>query len=160
QNPLVSLDGEDLVLAAGASFVFGGDAIDRGPYGRRIVACLTRAKRRHGERVVLLAGNRDLNKLRLARELRGHPPRKAPEGLAGGPLLRWIFANTMGAKEAFEHRRSELGGADDDAVVESYLEDVAPDGALAEYLRLCQLVHRSGATLFVHGGLGEGSLGA
>src|SRR5258706_349927 len=33
-NPLVSLDGDDLVVAEGATFVFGGDAIDRGPHGR------------------------------------------------------------------------------------------------------------------------------
>jgi len=159
-NPLVSLAGDDLVLAEGATFVFGGDAVDRGPHGRRTVACLTRAKLRYGDRVVLLAGNRDINKLRLARELQGHPPPRTPDGLAGGALLRWIFSNTMGAKEAFEHRRSELGGAGDSEVVQSYLDDVAPNGMLAAYLRLCQLVHRSGATLFVHGGLGEESLGA
>jgi hypothetical protein len=159
-NRLVALEGDDLVVADGATFVFGGDAVDRGPHGRRAVACLTRAKRRYGDRVVLLAGNRDINKLRLARELRGHPPARAPLGLAGGALLRWILAGTMGAKEAFEHRRTELGGADDDAVVQSYLDDVAGDGPLTEYLGLCQLAYRSGATLFVHGGLGEESLGA
>ncbi len=159
-NRLVALAGDDLVLAGGATFVFGGDAIDRGPHDRRIIACLTRAKRRYADRVVLLAGNRDINKLRLARELRGHPPARAPRGLEGGPLLRWILASTMGAKEAFEHRRTELGGADDDAVVTSYLDDTAANGPLTEYLGLCELAHRRGATLFVHGGVGEESLGA
>lgn len=158
-NRLVGIDGDDLVLAEGATFVFGGDAVDRGPHGRRTVACLTRAKRRYGDRVVLLAGNRDINKIRLARELAGHPPSRAPHGLGGGELLRWILANTMGAKDAFEHRRAELGVVDDDRVVQSYLDDVAVDGPLTQYLASCQLAYRSGATLFVHGGIGEESLG-
>src|ERR1700691_4297257 len=98
-NPLVTLEGDDLVLATGVTFVFGGDAVDRGPHGRRTVACLSRAKRRYGDRVVLLAGNRDINKIRLARELAGHPPARAPHGLEGAALLRWIFAHTMGAKD-------------------------------------------------------------
>ena len=45
--------------------MFGGDAIDRGPGGRRIVRTLLAARRRYGDRVILLAGNRDINKLRL-----------------------------------------------------------------------------------------------
>ena len=109
ENRLVALEGDDLVLADDATFVFGGDAVDRGPHGRRTVACLTRAKRRYGDRVVLLAGNRDINKLRLARELCGHPPERAPAGLAAGALLRWILASTMGAKEALPS--SEPGGS-------------------------------------------------
>jgi hypothetical protein len=159
-NRLVTLEGDDLVLAEGATFVFGGDAVDRGPHGRRAISCLSRAKRRYGDRVVLLAGNRDINKIRLARELAGHPPARAPHGLEGGALLRWIFAHTMGAKDAFEHRRAELGAVDDDAVVQSFLDDVAVDGPLTHYLASCQLAYRSWATLFVHGGLGEESLGA
>ena len=166
-NPWVSLDGDRLVLTDGATFVFGGDAIDRGPAGRRIVAALLDAKRRYGDRVVLLAGNRDINKMRLARELSGSPPARAPaEVVAAGraPLLRWIFDNTMGAKRAFEMRRAELaeGGAHvtEEDVVESFLADVAPDGALTRYLAACQLAHRDEGTLFVHGAVTEESLGS
>jgi hypothetical protein len=110
-NPAVSLAGDHLVLADGAKFVFGGDAVDRGPWSRRVVASLLDAKLRYGERVVLLAGNRDINKMRLARELTGLPPKKAPRAVveAGLPsLLEWIFEHTMGAKKAFEMRRREL----------------------------------------------------
>lgn len=155
-NPHVWLDGTALRLAAGVTFVFGGDAIDRGPHGRRIVALLLAARRDYGERVVLLAGNRDINKLRLARELTGAPPRRAPTTGTRGALLRWIFANTMGAPDAFAHRAAELaasgGPADDDAVVQSYLDDLAPGGALRAYLGECRLGFRAGATLFLHGG--------
>lgn len=159
-NPLVTLAGDRLELADGATFVFGGDAIDRGPDSRRIVSCLGEAKARYRERVVLLAGNRDLNKLRLRRELGGHPHPRAPEEVRRdrAALLRWTLAHTMGAPEAFEHRRAELGGASDEDVVESYLADLANDGALTRYLQLCTLAHRDGPTLFTHGGVGEDSL--
>ncbi len=165
-NPAVSLDGDRLILTDGATFVFGGDAIDRGPWSRRVVAALLDAKQRYGERVVLLAGNRDINKMRLARELTGLPPKKAPRDVveAGRPaLLKWIFEHTMGAKKAFEMRRTELaqGGARvaDEEVVESFAADVQPDGALSRYLAACQLAYREGPTLFVHGAVTSESLG-
>ena len=78
-NPIVTLDGETLRVRAGATFVFGGDAIDRGPWSRRIVRTLLNAREAQPDQVVLLGGNRDLNKLRLARELEGFPPKRAPD---------------------------------------------------------------------------------
>ncbi|MCA9493476.1 MAG: hypothetical protein KC621_26275, partial [Myxococcales bacterium] len=76
----------------------------------------------------------------------------------------WIFANTMGAREAFAHRATELAAegrdADDEAVVRSFAEDVAPGGALATYLSACRLAHRVGRTLFVHGAVTAESLGS
>jgi hypothetical protein len=165
-NPHVTLRGDGLELAPGASLVFGGDAIDRGPAGRRIVASLLAAKRRYGDRVVLLAGNRDINKLRLHRELAGHPPAAAPPEVLGDrpALLRWIFANTMGAREAFAHRAAELQAAGapagDEDVVDSFAGDVAPGGPLAEYLASACLAHLAEGTLFVHGGVTADSLGA
>ncbi|NMO15882.1 hypothetical protein HPC49_26885 [Pyxidicoccus fallax] len=166
-NPLVSLvDGERLVVSPGATFVFGGDAIDRGPDGRRVVRTLLEARRRQPTQVVLLAGNRDINKLRLVRELHGHPLARTPAEMRSAPrpvLLRWIFENTMGARGAFEFRRAELARSgdtvSDEDVVDSYLEDLGPGGELREYLSACQLTHRIGNTLFLHGGLHEDSLG-
>lgn len=169
-NPHVRLEQGALRLSDGVTFVFGGDAIDRGPHGRRIVSLLLEAKRAYGERVVLLAGNRDVNKLRLVRELGGHPPPRAPSALdparegARGPLLRWILARTMGAPDAFAHRAAELAeegrAHDDEAVAESFLDDLAPGGALRAYLAACQLAFRAGPTLFVHGAVTDESLGA
>lgn len=164
-NPIVSLEGETLSVREGATFVFGGDAIDRGPWSRRVVRTLLAARERQPEQVVLLGGNRDLNKLRLARELDGFPPKRAPDDVRGLPraqLLKWIFANTMGAADAFEHRRAELkaeGRAhEDEDVAQSYLDDLAPGGELARYLDACQLTWRSGSTLFVHGGIAQEAL--
>lgn len=154
-----------LVVSPGATLVFGGDAIDRGPHGQRIVRLLLDAKRRQPDQLVMLAGNRDINKLRLATELCGAPLRFVPEELLRAPraeLLRWIFAHTMGASQAFEHRQEELRalhrGATDDEVVQSFLDDLAPTGELTEYLGACQLAWRAGHTLFVHGGLADEAL--
>jgi hypothetical protein len=166
-NPHVSLEGgERLVVRPGVTFVFGGDAVDRGPDGRRVVRTLLEAWRRQPSQVVLLAGNRDINKLRLARELRGHPLARTPLEVREGPrpaLLKWIFENTMGARGAFEFRRAELARTGEpvgeDAVVDSFLDDLGPGGELRDYLSACQLVHREGNTLFVHGGVHEDSLG-
>ncbi len=168
-NPHVALDesGERLVVRPGRTFVYGGDAIDRGPDGRRVVRALLEAWRRQPSQVVLLAGNRDINKLRLVRELRGHPLARTPAEVREGPrpaLLRWIFENTMGARGAFEFRRAELARTgspvSEEDVVDSFLEDLGPGGALRDYLSACRLVHRIGNTLFVHGGVHEDSLGA
>jgi hypothetical protein len=108
--------------------------------------------------VVLLAGNRDINKLRLPRELGAHPPTGAPDPL---PLrLQHILTRTMGAPDAFAHRAAELGGADDDAVVASFLAEVAPpDGSLFAYLSAARLGWRWRDVLFLHGGVTEENLG-
>ena len=166
-NPLVSLDPEGrLSVAPGARFVFGGDAVDRGPEARRLIHTLLEAKRRQPEQVVLLAGNRDINKMRLVTELDGSPPASTPEPVRRGPraaLLRWIFENTMSAPHAFAHRATELErvGAmhDDESIAQSFLDDLSPTGELTEYLCACQLVHREENTLFVHGGITSESLG-
>uniref|UniRef100_A0A7S1VZG9 Calcineurin-like phosphoesterase domain-containing protein n=1 Tax=Ditylum brightwellii TaxID=49249 RepID=A0A7S1VZG9_9STRA len=50
-------------------FVYGGDAVDKGPGDIRLVRALVDLKRRYPQRVFLLVGNRDLNKLRLTAEL-------------------------------------------------------------------------------------------
>lgn len=164
-NPHCTLHDGVLTLAPGVRFVFGGDAVDRGPADRRILATLLAAKRQYGDRVVLLAGNRDINKLRLHSELAGAPPPGAPSALHHDrpALLRWILAHTMGARDAFAHRGAELRAAgapaDDEDVVDSFAADVAPGGLMAEYLRNACLAHRAGATLFLHGGVSAASLG-
>lgn len=167
ENPAVRLvDDRRLEVLPGHLFVFGGDAADRGPHGRRVVRALVDVKRRQPDQVVLLAGNRDINKLRLASELRGQLPKRAPSEAAHWPLpelLQFILEHTMGAKGAFAFRLSELREQDphvrDDDVVRSFLDDVGRDGDLAMYLRSAQLAFRSGSTLFVHGGVSNESVG-
>ena len=52
-----------------AYFVHGGDLIDKGPGDIRLSRLLVALKERYPDRVHLLVGNRDLNKLRLSAEL-------------------------------------------------------------------------------------------
>lgn len=159
-----------LVVDDGFVFVFGGDAVDRGPWSRRVCQVLLDAKMRQPDRVVLLGGNRDINKLRLPRELDGAVPRKAPPEVVAllqhkkPELLRWIFNNTMGAQPAFDHRAEELKATGcacgDDDVVRSFLTDLLPPAGLHfRYLQQTQLAFRLGNTLYVHGGVADEALG-
>ena len=78
---LVKLESDgsaDIELAAGWRFVHGGDACDKGgAVGGtvRVVKTLTRLKTRYPDRVHLIMGNRDINKMRLTSEC-------APEEIA------------------------------------------------------------------------------
>ena len=58
-----------LALQEESYFVYGGDAVDKGPGDIRLVRALVALKRRYPRRVYLLVGNRDLNKLRFVSEL-------------------------------------------------------------------------------------------
>lgn len=156
-----------LVVDEDTVFVFGGDAVDRGPWSRRVVRTLLEARMRQPDQVVLLGGNRDINKIRVPREVNGMLPRRAPDevrALSKPDLLRWIFNHTMGAQGAFEFRRDELRAEGlehgDDAVVHSFVVDLLPgDGEHFRFLQHAQLAFRCGPTLFVHGGIANEALG-
>lgn len=62
-----------LVLADGVSYIFGGDLFDRGRDDQRLLTLLLDAKERYGDRVTLIGGNRDYNKLRWPLELMRQP---------------------------------------------------------------------------------------
>eukprot|EP01052_Picozoa_sp_SAG31_P007327 SAG31_NODE_349_length_17243_cov_7.408248_2_plen_243_part_00 len=61
----------DVALLDGYSLVFGGDAGDKGPGTLRFVRAMLSLKERYPDRVVLLLGNRDINKMRFTSELAG-----------------------------------------------------------------------------------------
>jgi len=156
-----------LIVDEDTIFVFGGDAVDRGPWSRRVIRTLLEAKSRQPDHVVLIGGNRDINKLRLPRELNGALPKRAPaeiHALSKPDKLRWIFNHTMGAQPAFDFRQQELKAegvdASDDAVVASFIADLLPEhGEHFRFLREAQLAFRHGPTLFVHGGIADEALG-
>lgn len=165
----------------GAVFVHGGDVPDRFAGGQRAVAELVRLASATPERVVLVAGNRDLNKLRLPAELseRGlanpppakpddwiswlskHPP--APQDSMRAARLRWIFSRTMGSPDAFELRRSDRKAAGEDvadeAVAQSFLDELAPAGIFRQLVQRSCLLARRGNSLFAHAGLTDENIG-
>ncbi|OWZ16203.1 hypothetical protein PHMEG_00010035 [Phytophthora megakarya] len=61
--------GETLELEDDCMLVFGGDAGDKGDDTLKCYEQLVNLKKRHPDRVVLLVGNRDVNKMRFTSEL-------------------------------------------------------------------------------------------
>eukprot|EP00931_Biecheleriopsis_adriatica_P004120 TRINITY_DN105834_c0_g1_i1.p1 TRINITY_DN105834_c0_g1~~TRINITY_DN105834_c0_g1_i1.p1 ORF type:complete len:876 (-),score=170.27 TRINITY_DN105834_c0_g1_i1:123-2606(-) len=70
-DPLLARTPEDLelVLEDDWFFVFGGDCCDKGPGTLRFVQALVMLKKKYPERVTLIMGNRDVNKMRWTAEL-------------------------------------------------------------------------------------------
>jgi hypothetical protein len=141
-------------LAPDTVLVHGGDTPDRGPGSLDVRDTLLALAERYPGRVLLCAGNRDVNKLRLVHELGERPTPR---------LLRTLLADTMNAARAFEFRRRELRARalphEDTDVVASYLDELAPGGGFHALLRRSRLVHRVGGTLFVHGSVTGANFG-
>jgi len=90
-----------LVLKPGAIFVFGGDAVDNGSGDLRLCKQLVDLKTEHPDRVFLIVGNRDLNKLRFYAEL---GPKDMARGIDEIPRPHW----NAGAKSLREHLEALL----------------------------------------------------
>ena len=80
-----------LELLTGWTFVHGGDAPDKGNAvggSVRVVRTLLRLKAKYPDRVILLLGNRDINKIRLSSELA--PSQLDPSRLVTTPGPFWV----------------------------------------------------------------------
>lgn len=149
---------ESVELADGARFVYGGDIVDHSPGDLRLLDEIVKLNDRYPDRVVLIIGNRDVNKLRFNVELtndhreawpmrehrgvywdrKGTPAQKlSDEELGENTLvsrLRWMLKHNMGAPSAFEARREELaskspaGHLVDDAAVLRSFQEYAQPG--------------------------------
>ncbi|KNC56045.1 uncharacterized protein AMSG_02057 [Thecamonas trahens ATCC 50062] len=129
-GPLPNLVFTPEAEADGAVFVYGGDVCDKGNGDLRVIACLLAFKEAFPERVFLLVGNRDVNKLRFSAELahptpaddmftlywveeakrKLYPDYLVEKGFQDTPSarLRWMLDCTMGSEGAFDRRREEL----------------------------------------------------
>lgn len=76
-----------LELRDGAHLVVGGDCFDKGAGDLRIAKAVVDLKRRHPERVFLLVGNRDNNKMRFSSELDPADVARAPTSI---PRPYWL----------------------------------------------------------------------
>jgi hypothetical protein len=91
------VDGK-LELEDGYTLVFGGDCFDKGAGDIRLATMLCDLKDKHPDRVWLLIGNRDANKLRLSSELAPDEPLhdEPPFWDQGVPGLKsWLEAASL-----------------------------------------------------------------
>ena len=97
--------------------VFGGDMCDRGSGDVRVVQDIVKLKEKYPNRVHVILGNRDINKMRLTVELSKKALQSPPDvywnkdvlasqvNQKASDRLKWILLRTMGAPIAFESRR-------------------------------------------------------
>jgi hypothetical protein len=159
--------------------VMGGDVCDQGGHDLYVIRQLLSIKQRYPDRVFLVLGNRDINKMRIYSELGssdqdmrnhpgvhwlrgsqklGDPDRPNNELQDAVERLKWMLRDTMGSPRAFEYRRLELEEErkqpiSEYDVVKSYRESCHPDGEMGLYLRSGHLAVRLGNALFIHGAL-------
>ena len=89
-------------------FVFGGDLVDKGAGDLRLCRQMVALKRRYPERVFLLVGNRDLNKLRFTSELSDADMARPVHSI---PIPHWLESNPRAVSLAqhLSKRAQELG---------------------------------------------------
>ena len=139
--------GELQLRSPNMAFVFGGDLFDRGPGDLQLARELVALKKRHPDRVFLIMGNRDINKMRLAAELQPEEVARGadtafkawwdpkaselPDYLAkkGWPdtratRLKWMLQCTLGSPNTFQHRSEELAHLQGKAISDVSDEDV------------------------------------
>ncbi len=159
--------------------VFGGDLPDRGPDSIKLVQWLVDLKRRYPERVTLIWGNRDLNKLGLLHDL----PRL--QTAKDSAYLDWLEAkkkidpasgqnNLENQVEFWLEARGNKGGLDRHQqeltellgrevsrreAAQDMVDQVKPGGTFFEYLRLGQVIHADKSVLYVHGGVSPENYG-
>lgn len=128
---LKRLPNGQLLLNDNCAFVFGGDCFDKGPGDIRISRELVKLKKSYPDRVFLILGNRDVNKMLLASALEPRevlrastlvpPPFWLPEdssmtlfNFVGSQVatkkqrLLYMLKCTMNSVKSFEFRRAEL----------------------------------------------------
>jgi hypothetical protein len=184
-DPLFWTEDGRVGLKPGRKFAFVGDAIDRGNGSMRILDVLNELKETYGDDVVLIRGNRDINKMRLLHELTSEalalPPRNPnvqdaavdySEWLDGREhnkinRLKYIFEKTMNAGQAFENRRAEMalfkginpGLITDSDVFDSFMKDFEPGQRMHRFLSHAQSAAYIDGNLLVHGAVNEENLG-
>ena len=97
-----------LELRPDCFFVHGGDVCDKGPGDIRVTRALTDLKKRHPDRVFLIMGNRDFNKLRLTSDLGENQfgmAGRAGRELADVPGCYWLAPEKRKSAEMFVHEQ-------------------------------------------------------
>lgn len=163
--------------------VFGGDLMDRGPHTIRLMKFISNLKQKYPDRVALIWGNRDLNKLSFAADreekmmqLQDGKYReylsakynsmdlaerngKTLESLNTAENQVTFWAEQYGLTKAIEFHQQELREIRKAEVTYSeaaidFADMISnPKREFFNYIRLGQLVHSEGTVVYLHGGL-------
>ncbi|KAL0591336.1 hypothetical protein ABG067_001367 [Albugo candida] len=100
---------QEFALADDSMLVYGGDAGDKGIHTLRVYAKLVQLKKVYPDRVILLAGNRDINKMRLISELvdnREMNLNYMAKEILEGPI--WVPADKRLSLRSYLERQSKI----------------------------------------------------
>jgi len=168
----------NVALKDNCGLIFGGDVCDRGIGDITIINDMVSLKERYPDRVDLILGNRDINKLRLPFELNKVNLNQAPKvywipddptlqncNHSNSERMKWILTKTMGSPDAFENRRielKELGRSyTDEDVAKSFVDLVNPNpsGKLTTFMKLGCIAKVIGNVLIIHGAILDYNIG-
>ncbi len=131
--------------------VVGGDIGDRGPDSIKVRRWLLQLKKKYPDRVKLIIGNRDINKLILLDRWH-HQSRESTS------LLEFLQHNLteLGCKNCLELHRVELEELRSKRVTleeaaKDYFKQLEPGGEYFEYVKQGEFITRKGEVLIVHG---------
>jgi hypothetical protein len=162
-----------LKMRDNCKFVSLGDTIDNGPNNFAVLRLLRYLKSKYRDRVVLILGNRDINKLRLKYELVNNYVRPGFENdlfikeenqrtelfnkikfaKNTSTKLRDLLINTFGIRDNLENIKTEIKSKDDMDVVRAYKKMLSENGDLTYLLKNGQLIYYDKPTksIYVHG---------
>lgn len=146
----------ELELEDGWHFVYGGDACDKGSGTLRFLEAIVSLKKKVPDRVHILLGNGDFNRLRWTGDLIASdlvPPKEVNVALwqQSGPF-EFTDKDFEARREELAHIQGKFAHEIVDAdVMKSYMEGIKAGGWLLEYLMQAQGCVMLGETLFVDG---------
>jgi len=127
----------ELELEEDWCFVFGGDASDKGPGTLRVVMALVALKKKHPERVFLILGNRDINKMRFTSELATSELERVKEV----PRAFWQSRLPGNCPTYWEYLKRKLQdeGVKEDEVTDKMVYDRSSKASKLRYLLDCDM---------------------
>lgn len=171
----------DEILKENCKLVFLGDLIDNGFDNIKLLTFFILLKDKYNDKVILIAGNRDINKLRLQFIENDENFKKDIERISiwhekfsklakqdKTQKLKFIFDETMGAKGLFDRIKTELTFKDSsnknqiptEEKVSEYITKIYLD-LIKSYLKKCQIIHveKNINSIFIHGGIHNDNIG-
>lgn len=121
----------ELILQDGWHFVFGGDSCDKGPGSLRCLQALVQLKKRYPDRVHLLMGNRDINKMRFSSEITAEEVHRLSPS---SPAAFWVPENKRVSPWQYLRRLvAQTKGITEDSVTDCDIRNACTQSNLLRY---------------------------